>query len=568
MVQAKRREVDVNPLTLIAPAAVLSATVCLIGAPTAVAEDLRAGQQRPGAAVAGIETLFAQVRPTATTLDLVPGSDSAPTTVYVDQYFSEGELAELAASDRTLDISGGPAQVNARYRMYVDAQESSRALVEHGFDLLAQRETLLFGSFYLDAGKLLTNGTRGRDRSSERFLFEHRDFALSDAIYLHTSLGHFRSDTPRLLAAGYRFFLPSSILQGGQTALESDIGNLHFAGGEIGSLFGTASQGFERDSGHLLGAGGEYFLGDEWLLAAQWWQTDGAREDTFNHDSVATGVQYESIDGDRRHQLRGLTDSKGNNGIWYDGLHRAGRWTHRLGIFRFDPNLRWTDISIQNDLEGAYWRGDFDSFRWRVSLGSEVNHRDLDDDPILVERYSTRHFANATWLIRRNLDVGGLLAINTEHLEGDIDDRYGINARVFATHRHRRYRMRFEAGALDQEQTNGTRRDYNLRWETDWFVGFVDRIRTEIDLTSSNLGNDQYLIGAIGEKQLTDTLRTSAQAQVVLNEDTNGNQSEDYNLGLGITWEPTANFFIDATGTYNVTESGGAAGLEQPVKTG
>ena len=72
---------------------------------------------------------------------------------------------------------------------------------------------------------------------------ENQDFVINENYTADTRLGHFRSVSNRLLATGYRFFLPTTLLQGGTTRIHSDRAELNLSAGYIGGLQGTAVRG-------------------------------------------------------------------------------------------------------------------------------------------------------------------------------------------------------------------------------------------------------------------------------------------------------------------------------------
>ena len=319
--------------------------------------------------------------------DGVPDHDSGMAAPYTDQYLDE--LVD-GFDEEDIDIvdayDGLPRSFNANYRTYIDARELIRPLVEHGLDFSWYQETDGYGSFNATYEQLFNNdGRPNRDSQGERFQLQNQDFVINENYAADTRLGHFRSESNRTLATSYRFFLPTTLLQGGSTRIHSDRAELNLTAGYIGGLQGTAARGFRKTQGTLLGASGQYAIDDNWNAVAQFWDTNDAGSVGRNHQVGGSAVQYVSDDLTQRHQLRGLKDSKGQFGTWYDGVSILGRWRHRYGAFHFEPGLRWTDVQIDNDRQGLFWRGDFSSFRWRWTMGSEVSQNNLDDLPTIAD---------------------------------------------------------------------------------------------------------------------------------------------------------------------------------------
>ena len=105
-----------------------------------------------------------------------------------------------------------------------------------------------------------------------------------------------------------------------------------------------------------------------------------------------------------------LGDSEGNIGLWFDNKFKYGKWYHYTGAFYFEPELLWTDVPIDNDREGLYWRSDRKSFRWLWTVGTEVSKNNLDEDPEISGNINTASFVNGTWQFRRKTQIGEPLA--------------------------------------------------------------------------------------------------------------------------------------------------------------
>ena len=490
---------------------------------------------------------------------------------YTDEYFAPDEVASIdAATAAATADDGPPTQYSLIYRHFVDSQERRRALVEDGFEFEWQRQTLNYGDFYIELQQLTTNGERDRDTSSQKVFLEHTDFALNETFTLNSGIGHFRNDTPQLISSGYRFYLPSTILQGGYLAAGSGATVAAFTHGGIGRYQGTATNGFRRNNGDLTGFGVEHELDQRWRIAGQWWRTNDALFNRISHNVMAFGGEYQSLERDQRHQLRTLNDSKGNDGLWYDGLTRRGRWIHRYGGFRLDPGLRWTDIPIENDRQLIYWRADFSSFRWRWTLNSEASQNDIDDDPLVSGRTQSRSFANVNWIARRDLEIGGLAALNTQHPESGLiaNDVYGYTLQSHVTKRWPFLRSRLELRVNDLDIDIDKSREYQIRWDNDWYLAAIDRVTNEFEVRWDEDGSHALRISALTSKRWSEQLSTSMQAQAIHSRNTFGLDSEDYNVGFGVSWLPIRDIFVDLTATYTQTQNDSPAGLATNTRNG
>ena len=65
---------------------------------------------------------------------------------------------------------------------------------------------------------------------------------LKDSLRIDSEVGHFRGFTPTQISRSYRFYLPSTILQGVNTRFYNNDTSLSFSAGEIGTYKGIAAQ--------------------------------------------------------------------------------------------------------------------------------------------------------------------------------------------------------------------------------------------------------------------------------------------------------------------------------------
>ena len=56
-------------------------------------------------------------------------------------------------------------------------------------------------------------------------------------------------------------------------------------------------------------------------------------------------------------------------GGWVDGSIAQGRFQQNAGLFRIDPNMTWGNQLISNDVQGGYYRLDYQSRQWLADVG-------------------------------------------------------------------------------------------------------------------------------------------------------------------------------------------------------
>jgi hypothetical protein len=78
-------------------------------------------------------------------------------------------------------------------------------------------------------------------------------------------------------------------------------------------------------------------------------------------------LQFNLLDGD--------VNGKGNAiGTWVDGSIADGRFLQNAGVFRIDPNLTWGNQLISNDMQGGYYRLNYQSRQWLADVGVDEVH--------------------------------------------------------------------------------------------------------------------------------------------------------------------------------------------------
>jgi hypothetical protein len=256
--------------------------------------------------------------------------EPAPTP-YIDQFIdetapgSESAIPEIEASDH-----GPPTLFSAAYSTYFDRRDGSALLTEQGMALFWRHETLDYGTLEFQGDQLFVHGRPQRDDSGERVRLGLKDFVLDENFLIDAELGHLRSQTAALLSSSYRFYLPSSLLQGASAELYGDDTTARVTVGHIGTMLGVAARAFSRSSGALIGAGATHRVSELWEFGGQFWKTNSGADGSLDHSAFSAAVKYE--DQQQLHHLHMLRDSKSHTGAWYDGMFNLGRWKHRYRV--------------------------------------------------------------------------------------------------------------------------------------------------------------------------------------------------------------------------------------------
>ncbi len=111
--------------------------------------------------------------------------------------------------------------------------------------------------------------------------------------------------------------------------------------------------------------------------------------------------------------IDGSVDGNSNAfGAWADAALTRGAVTQTFGLFRIDPNLSWGNQLITSDVQGGYYRADYQSRRWNADFG-------VDEVKSVSGNGSDTTFINtgARYQLTRDTGVGGVA--NVRHGGGD-----------------------------------------------------------------------------------------------------------------------------------------------------
>lgn len=479
--------------------------------------------------------------------------DSSP-SIYIDRLIDEAVLEEEIERDfeeyekRRL----GPGSLGITYRYYRNNNDSNATIIEHGAKFRWRQETISNGSFEVLAERLISDGRADEKIKDGRFLFRQQDYVLKDWLQIDSEVGHFRSYTPRLLSRSYRFYLPTTILQGANTRLYNKNTSVSLNIGEIGGYEGVAALSFKKTQGKLYGFGLTHRMNEQWDFGTQFWNTNDPK-DRDNHQSYAGVMQYDDGHDLQNHQFHILVDSFEKVGLWYDNRINVGRWRHYSGVFYFAPDLLWTDVPIDNDREGLYWRGDWKSFRWQWNLGSEVSKNNLDNKNDIAGNITTVSFINGNWRFRRKTQFGGSLNIDTRHADSGTakGDSYFYKLKGFSNHQFPIGRSRLQPSLTINRTPNDDVKIYGLLWDQDWRIRLFNRLNSDIEYLHSDDGSDELNLRLIAEKTILPEIRLTGTFQHIISNDDTSRDSRATSLSMGLSWQFHQNWLLSLNADYN-----------------
>jgi hypothetical protein len=307
--------------------------------------------------------------------------DNAPDAVpdYEDRLIDDGRLPP----DVSADMYGGhnPEGWPRAFRAQLSASRITRnntAANETGLQLGGMLDTPNYGAFTLDANFRASNSdTFG---SGTLFSLWQRGLPMDGGWFGNNALGVFNTPSTDLARQQYRFYMPTIPTIGAATEWRR-AGNLQLNAsvGEPGLYTGIYTPTFEGLGGRVATGGLQYRFSGQWAAAMQLADVDDVGLGIGPNTALGTTSARSAYAGaawgtpNARAQLN-VVDSviqggPNETGVWFDGGARNGRVFHSFGAFYLAPDLVWGNQPLPSNLEGAYYRADFQSRQWILDGG-------------------------------------------------------------------------------------------------------------------------------------------------------------------------------------------------------
>ena len=497
------------------------------------------------------------------------GNGARAGEVYVDQVLESSPQAPIGAAEGTPEEAGplGPGRTlrSVEYGLLAD-RENARTRTEQGVTLKWRRETLDYGFLSAEVTGRLQKDDRRFDGSDETgfMRFAQEDFAVGDRWLLNSTLGDQPARANSLITRSFRFSLPSSFVRGASAELGDGRQEWRVQAGRVGNLTGERILTFESEKATLAGIGYRSQFLPRWTGALQFWALrDDA--DTDEHASTAGVLEYRG-DGDDRYQLHALQSSAGRLGVWLDADRQRAGWRHRYGAFRLDPGLQWLDDSIANDRQGLYWRSDRRATRYTLNLGTDVTETNIDADPLRAGTVTGSAFVRGTWLVRRDLQIGGSLDLRaTRDGSGTaVADENRTAGRAFVSRNWGLGTTRLEAESAFTRGDVANHDAYELTLDHAWKMPAGTDLSTNLRSVRERGSNgrlDLVSLAALARVELGDGLSISTDTSATI-ADSGREDSRSLRLNVGLNWQLSRQWRLDITNDVLHTRTRGAGGRD------
>ena len=320
------------------------------------------------------------------------GQPATFTESYVDHLINNGKLVPSILFDNSDDENYNPAGLPHYLRIEAVASTSTSTGAsnskENGFSINSQFDTQNFGEFSI-------NGVLRTEPGGLAGSIIQRNLRFDNGWSANNGIGTLYTPSIDLARNQYRFYIPTFPILGATTEwLHKGDMQLQLSTGTPGVFDGLRLNGFTQLGGSITTGGAQWNISPQLQVGAQivdaqnvstFSRTDASFSQFFglpaNFDNTKTSGQ--SFYGaaawrDRDTTIQGnLLQSQNNvgssaTGLWIDTKTKTGAVMQNVGLFRLDKNLSWGYTPISNDIQGAYYRANYNSRQWILDGGIDA----------------------------------------------------------------------------------------------------------------------------------------------------------------------------------------------------
>lgn len=319
-------------------------------------------------------------------------SSAAPAVAYQDRYIAGGSLTpDISVEDGNTSNTEGLArsyQIDAvASNLTSTGSGTSNSYSENGIVAKSQWDTVGYGAWSLDASARTggsDNGLSGQGQGGVVTLRE-RGMPFDGHWTADIGLGDMNSPNIGLARTQTRFYLPTGTMQGLASEWHGPSDLQIVAGGGVPGVYdGILVPDFHTLDGSTATAGVQWSPASHWTVGGQLIEARNVNLEvgsSLNYLptspallSSTTGLLSAGWQDDGKKLQMNLLDGEvsGNSnalGGWVDGSITQGRFAQYAGLFRIDPNVTWGNQLISSDLQGGYYRLNYQSRQWIADAG-------------------------------------------------------------------------------------------------------------------------------------------------------------------------------------------------------
>ncbi|MDH3900455.1 MAG: carboxypeptidase-like regulatory domain-containing protein, partial [Gammaproteobacteria bacterium] len=342
---------------------------------------------------------------------------------------------------------------------------------------------------------------------------------------------------------------------GQSTVRHNNLSTLYATAGRIGRLDTGQIQGFDFEDGEQYGLGYSRQLAMNWRAGMHMVNVNGSNN-TTDHQSAATAVQYQSPDENNRYVGHVLADSEGQYGVWADGDNRINRWRHRYGLFRLEPELLWSDNEPNNDQQGGYLRSEMTTLRYDFTTGLDLTQTNIDDRANRAGNNLYNGFVNGSWRMDRKTSLGGTLTLRGSDPRDDLteDDTRNVILSSFVSHAFPVGTTRLQLLASRLEEGGDTGNGFGVIWDQDWNATRNLMLSSTLSHETENGLDDsenRSLAALLFRHDVTAGLRWNGDISYTHIDKDSGSSQNTTNASLAVAWQFLPNWDASLRVTYN-----------------
>jgi hypothetical protein len=509
---------------------------------------MRGGVTRPSRCLLAV-LAFAIPLPAAWAQGAAPASNAASPT-YVDRVI-ENLPPEPAADTEAYAYNpeGLPRFLRLETRLGTEPFDQTRA-TRIGYGIYGLLETPNHGTLSIDG----TYAPRGSDGT---LTLRQRGMPLEGGWLVSNEVGVINSPAPDVTRLPSRVYLPSTILQGVSTEWgHSGRGlQLQASTGEPGQLAFLPASGFRGLPGRRTTLGGQWQINatGEQRLSSQGWTVALRHEDArgvsifdtpqqlgdlVDANSTLLALRHESAEHRIQGQVMNTQASNlrgGRGGYWIDGEWDDGPRRHGAGAYRLEPDLTWANLSVANNIVGAYVRSS-----WRTRQWSAEGSVDWLDS--IVGRTGSGYFAtgSARWRLSRDQSLGVGTAVRR------------FNGNAWSSYVDWRFKNGWGASGLRVEITGDDSQadSRGITWDQEWGVPQGWALSTSLGSTVYNATEFQTAETTWnGAVSMAVPLSAKATLRGIFNTEHGNTGLARHNVNLGAQWRIDTRWSLE--GNFN-----------------
>ncbi len=479
-----------------------------------------------------------------------PSTTSPSTPTYVDRVIENLPPEPVAQTEAyPYNPEGSPRFLRLETRLGTEPFDQTRA-TRIGYGIYGLLETTNHGTLSID-------GTYAPRGSNGTLTLRQRGMPLEGGWLVSNEVGVINSPAPDVTRLPSRVYLPSTILQG----VSTEWGNpgqgvqVQASTGEPGQLTFLPASGFRGLPGRRTTLGGQWKInatGADTLSSQGWtmalrhedargvsvFDTPQQLGDLVDANSTLLALRHEGAEHRIQGQVMNTQASNlrgGRGGYWIDGEWDDGPRRHGAGAYRLEPDLTWANLSVANNIVGAYVRSS-----WRTRQWSAEGSVDWLDS--IVGRSGSGYFAtgSARWRLNRDNALGVGTAVRR------------FNGDAWSSYADWRFQNGWGSSGLRLEFTGDDSQadSRGITWDQEWDVPQGWALSTSLGSTVYDATEFQTAETTwSGAVSMAMPLSAKATLRGIFNTERGNTGQTRHNLNLGAQWRIDTRWSLE--GNFN-----------------